>query len=134
MANFKDLSIEDLEKALEQSKKDDKRKKAVPPISKSHDSVLDYIKDKGIASGSIKVPNSVIFYDYRVNYPKQHNNKKVGRVSFFHTFAQHFTQVRSGTTRYYMLNIDLDKNDDFIARAKAYSSNYTKTKRKKSKD
>lgn len=129
MADFKDLSLEDLEKALEESKKNDKRKQNTPPSSKLHKTVLDYIKDKGIAQGEYKIPSSVIFYDYRANYPGQNSLSKIGRVSFFHTFSQYFTQKRDGKSRYYMININMLDDSDILEKSINYSKNLKRRKK-----
>jgi hypothetical protein len=112
--NVKNLSTENLEELLNNAP--DGRKNNKPP-KKEYISVINFIKDKGIMPGDNRIPTSIIYYEYRRNYNRYNSYNKVGRVAFFHTFAQHFTSVRSNGKRYYMLNDSIEITEEKMERA-----------------
>jgi hypothetical protein len=124
--SIKDLSIEELQELAAT----DGRKNNKPP-KKEYKSVLNFIKDKKIEPGEIRMPAHVIFYEYRTNYTRYSTVHKVKRVAFFHTFAQHFTQVRSNGKRYYMVNKFIELTDEYLQKAEAYKRSLTRDKQKR---
>ena len=114
MKNVGELTIQELEDLAkgfvkkESSKKDNK-------------TVMNFIKDKNIQRGNIKTATSLIYHQYYTNYNKYFSRDKVGRVSFFHTFAKYFDIVRSNGKRYYLLNDAFEITPETIKKANQFT-------------
>jgi len=130
--NIKDITTESLEELVKNRKETDGRKNNTPP-KKEYKSVLNFIKDRSIQQGDIRTPTSLIYYEYNVHYTRYHSSNKVGKIAFFHTFAQHFKQVRSNGKRYYMLNDSFDMSPERLEKAAKYVGKYRDNKKRKSK-
>lgn len=126
--SIKELSTEELQELA--SGCQDGRRTNKPP-KKEYKSVLNFIKDYGIQAGDVRVAAHVIFYEYSAHYKRYLHTSKVKRVAFFHTFAQHFTQVRSNGQRYYMLNAYVDFTEAYLKRAEKHKRSINREQQKR---
>jgi hypothetical protein len=84
-------------------------------------SVELFIKDLGIFPGSNRIPNHVVYYNYRKVWGSQ-RSKKLGKTNFFREFSKNFDSVRTGKTRYYLLEcIKLNFNKDMYKKSKKFN-------------
>lgn len=62
-----------------------------------------FVKEMNIETGSVKIPNSLIFYTYRKVWENEERNK-VKKITFFQNLSKLFKNYRVGKQRYYLLN------------------------------
>ena len=106
-------TIENAEKNIEDLPKIKLKK------DKENKDVLNFIKKNGILPGDTRVPTYAIYYHYSI-WTRTNWARLWGKEEFFRTFRKHFTQVRTGRQRYYLLNDALDLSDELIKKAKKY--------------
>lgn len=109
---MKELTTEQL---IEIAKRNPKNIKDVgPQLQKSTDHVARFIQDTNITDGDNKVPNFVLYFKYCREW--QTKGGKLSKIGFLRTFSRFFEKGRTGKQRYYLLNLELDKEYIEIAR------------------
>ena len=79
--------------------------------------------------GLERVPTYVIFYTYRVKWQGIYRSHKANKIVFFRAFNKHFSQVRTGKQRYYLLDGEaFDLTREGLLEAKHYDE---KTKKQR---
>jgi hypothetical protein len=125
MKKISNLTTEELEKLARQEDQEEFKSS-----KKEHRSVLNFIRDYNIVAGDVRVASSVLFYLYMRKFNRHNIYDKVGRVSFFHTFAQHFKQVKSNGKRYYMVNDFVEVTPELFEAAERYKRRLNEQKKK----
>lgn len=91
-------------------------------------SVLEFIQELGIESGTQAVPNYLIFYVYKVMW-NPNSKKKAKKISFFQTFGRHLPDYRHGNQRFYMIKEGLfNVNEEMKKAAKSYDKQHWQAK------
>lgn len=99
MNNLKELSIEDLEKAIAEAKDEEVQMHFVNDKT----NVPRFCLEKGIKPGNDLVPGYLIYYTYRKEW-QPWSRKKLSKIEFFRHFSKVYTQVRLNHTRCYKLD------------------------------
>jgi len=94
MEKFKNTSTEELTKIASRTSKYE----VDVDIERS---TLRFIKEYKILDGSAKIPNHIIYYNYKKLWSK--GGAKIPRVQFFKEFKKTFTLFRTGKSRYYLI-------------------------------
>lgn len=94
--------------------------------------VMQFISEFNIESGTEAVPNYVIFYYFRMLWNKENNRNKAKRAIFFDTFSRHFPHDRTYVQRYYLLKPGIfDLSEEMLKEAKNYDkTNWSKKPKK----
>lgn len=108
--------IEDLLKIIESEEKIQPKKRKT---RKENPLVLAFMRDSEIGPGDNRVPNFVIYYQFR-KWLNAGYRKRIGKTEFFRTFSKKCDAVRSGSQRCYMVNDKVDTSDEFVRLAKLY--------------
>lgn len=61
-----------------------------------------FIKEIQIFSGENRIPNGIIYYYYYNEW--EPTGKKLKKTHFFREFSKEFESMRTGKTRYYLLD------------------------------
>lgn len=109
------LSILEEEQNSSSAKKEPKEYKR-----KENATVKRFIRKVGITAGNTRVPNYLIFHQYRQFMRTSTPNDAVGKTEFFRNFNRYFDQVRTGKQRYYKLNDALKMDENAHKLAKTY--------------
>jgi hypothetical protein len=120
-------SIEDLLNLINDSKKNKESKSSSVRLDKS---VQNFIEELKIEPGTQAVPNSLIFYYYRMIWKV--DQRKVKKIMFFRSFSQKLPNYRHGQQRFYMIKpniFDLSKLEE----AESYDKTYWSKKETKQK-
>lgn len=118
-------TIEELLSLINSKAKKERRKK------EDSKDVLDFIKELNIESGTVAIPNYLIFYVYRSLWKPDEYKRKVKKITFFQTFGKHFKSYRKNTQRFYLLKEGLfTVTEDVIKAAKQYDKQYWQIKKK----
>lgn len=98
-----EISLDDLLKAIDNAEeKKEKQQRSVK--LKDQSSIRRFISDLNIKTGLDKVPTHVIYYTYRQKWKDTCKAKKSTKIVFFRRFKELFTQMRSNSQRYYLLD------------------------------
>ena len=111
------INLDQILKELEQA---EQRKNPETVLTKQERetsrSVMKFIKDKEVRSGTEKVPNYFIYQSYLDFEP---HTPKESKIEFFRQFNKLFTAKRSAKMRYYLLDTDsFDYTQEALERAK----------------
>lgn len=124
-----DITNTDIVNFLEVLEKDENTKKVA---STDILSVDRFISDKNIETGLTKIPNYLIYYNYRLCWTDSHKKKKVNKIVFFRTFNKKFTAYRTGKQRYYLLDKkSFDLSRESILKAKNFQERENEEKKKR---
>jgi hypothetical protein len=114
-------SKDNLVDLLEYLKKIEEDEKSSSSSVSDNYSLNKFINECNIEVGTDRIPNYLIYHNYRVLWEGQHRNNKANKIVFFRAFNKLFTQVRTGKQRYYLLNADsFDLGRENVERAKLY--------------
>ena len=119
-------SIEELLDLINSSKNKDSKS----VVAKLDKTVASFINELNIESGTQAVPNSLIFYYYRMLWKPE--ERKIKKIMFFKSFSQKMPAYRHGQQRFYMLTagiFDLSKFEE----AERYDKSYWPKKEAKPK-
>jgi hypothetical protein len=104
----------------------------VHKIFNVHKNVKEFIKENKISDGDFRIPTFYIFYYYKyIWYPT--SKRKLGKTAFFREFNKIFTQTRTSSTRYYLLNEVLDVSKEELNKVKLKLDQGRKNGKKSSK-
>lgn len=96
----------------------------------NNSNVLRFIEESKLETGTLAVPNFVIFWHYR-NIWKGDRHYKANKTVFFRTFGKKFPAYRNGKQRYYLLKEGvIELNDEVIEKAKIYDKQFWAKKAK----
>lgn len=94
--------------------------------------ISKFIDEMEMTEGDIKVPNSVIYYNYKYLWKRVPDDIKVNRIVFFRNLNKLFKSGRIGAYRYYFLNESkMDISKAARQEAKIYEREVTKKAKKK---
>jgi hypothetical protein len=128
-----DKSIEELLKLVSENKPSAPSKR----VTGNNKTVLKFIQDLNIESGTVKVPNFVIFYYYRRiwNSAMDQQRYKTSKHAFFVTFGKHFVQHRQANQRYYLIKEGIfDLSEEAQKKADEYDRNHWAKAKKKAQE
>jgi len=115
MSDLKDLTSEELKELI----------KGSSPVLEVEDksNVPRFLKEFGIISGSVKIPNYYFFYLYKKEWSPE--GPKLTRIGFFRALSKHLSKHRSKHTRYYLIGRgSLNPTQEELERAKRYNRYY----------
>lgn len=118
-------TIEELLSLINSKAKKERKKK------EDHKDVLEFISELNIESGTVAIPNYLIFYIYRSIWNANDYKRKAKKITFFQTFGKYFKSYRKNTQRFYLLKDGIfNVTEDVIKAAKQYDRQYWQTKKK----
>ena len=99
------MSEVDLDQLLQYLEEDEKDPVIKKPNKKDfiHRSIRKFVKHFEIKPGATKVPNYLIYMEYR-RYYKNYNSNCLRPHAFFQHFSRMFKRGRNGRERFYLLN------------------------------
>lgn len=83
---------------------------------------LRFIKEYNVEEGDIKVPNCIIYFEYKRHWKGQRKNDKINRIHFFRIFHHYFKKTwKEKSTRGFFLKAgSFDIGIDNLINARAF--------------
>ena len=90
----------------------------------TNEGIKSFLAEGEITSGTTKIPNSILYYEYAIRWKDPHKRKKASKIHFFRNLSKIFKRWRHGYTRGYFLNNVFDLSADNLMKSRIFLIHY----------